>query len=57
MKVRDIVRDEQPNMYKKLNNFRNKEKLTEREIKNLMSNSRYKRGPGGAIRQVGFGGK
>ncbi|WP_034438055.1 hypothetical protein [Clostridium ihumii] len=59
MKVGKIIKNNQPDIYIKLekHNKKKKEKLSERDLKQLMGNYRYKRGPGGAIRQVGFGGK
>lgn len=54
MKIREILKDTQPDSYRKLvNNYNKKtEKLTEKEIKNLMKQRAYKRGTGRAIRQI-----
>ena len=56
MKIREILKEAQPGYYEKLVNKRlpkkKSEKLTEKEIKELMGHSAYKRGAGGAIRQV-----
>jgi hypothetical protein len=53
--IREILKEAQPDYYSKLvKNHSNKKpkKLTEKEIKELMRHSSYKRGAGGAIRQV-----
>lgn len=56
MLIKEILKESQPDHYKKL--VRNKkpkrkqEKLTEIEIMELMKQRAYKRGTGGAIRQV-----
>ena len=55
MTIRVILKEAQPDYYRKLvKNHSNKkpEKLTEKELKELMGHSSYKRGAGGAIRQV-----
>lgn len=55
MKIREILKEVQPGCYKKLvNRHANKKtkRLTEKEIKELMKHNSYKRGTGGAIRQV-----
>lgn len=55
MTIREILKESQPDHYRKLvKNHSNKkpEKLTEKAIKELMGHSAYKRGAGGAIRQV-----
>lgn len=54
MKIREILKDIQPDSYRKLvkNSSKKTEKLTEKEIKNLMKHRSYRRGTGGAIRQV-----
>lgn len=60
MKIKDILKSNQPNDYKKLkkvsrrNKKRNRGKpnLIETEIRELMSNRYYRRGRGGAIKQV-----
>lgn len=57
MKIKNIIKNNQPDVYIDLKNNIKEEKLTESDIKYLMGNNRYKRGPGGAIRQVGFSGK
>jgi len=53
VQVREIIKEKQPKEYSKLKDRHSKykEKLTEREINELMSHSFYKR-QGGAIRQV-----
>lgn len=51
MRIKDILKINQPRTYSKLEREREKE-LTEKDIKELMKHSSYKRGPGGAIRQV-----
>lgn len=51
MKIKDIIKTNQPGTYSELNSKKGKE-LTEREIKELMGHSFYKRGHGGAIKQV-----
>lgn len=50
MRIKDIIKTNQPKTYSKLKH--SDEKLTEKEIKDLMSHSSYKRCSGGAIRQV-----
>ena len=56
MKIREILKEAQPGYYEKLVNKRkNKkksEKLSERDLKELMKQRSYKRGTGGAIRQI-----
>lgn len=55
MTIREILKESQPDYYRKLVKKHSKkkpEKLTEKEIKELMGHSAYKRGAGGAIRQV-----
>lgn len=54
MSIGRVLKENQPNSYKKLNKIRNdnKEKLSEKEIKELMHHSSYKRGRRGAIKQV-----
>lgn len=53
MKIKDILKETQPKAYSKLKKKRHsKEELTEKDIKDLMDHSYYKRGPNGAIRQV-----
>lgn len=51
MRIKDIIKTNQPGTYGKLNSKKEKE-LTERDIRELMGHSSYKRGPGGAIKQV-----
>lgn len=54
--IGEIIKETQPAIYSKLKkmskNTKKKEKLTEEDIKDLMSHSHYRRGSGGAIRQV-----
>lgn len=64
MEIREILKRTQPELYEKLNkrdrnNKRsskkrkeNKVNLNKKDIKELMSHSSYRRGTGGAIRQV-----
>lgn len=56
MTIREILKESQAGYYEKLVNKRvpkkKTKKLTEKEIKELMGHSSYKRGNGGAIRQV-----
>ena len=55
MKIGQILQDKQPKEYKRINKERKKkykENLSERDIKELMGHSSYKRGPGGSIKQV-----
>ncbi|WP_349818154.1 MULTISPECIES: hypothetical protein [Clostridium] len=55
MTIREILKESQPDYYRKLvkkHSNKKPEKLTEKEIKELMGHSAYKRGAGGAIRQV-----
>lgn len=51
MTIREILKEAQPESYLKLVKKKPK-KLTEKELKELMGHSSYKRGAGGAIRQV-----
>lgn len=51
MRIRDILKINQPRAYSKLER-KIKEELTEKDIKVLMSHSSYRRGSGGAIKQV-----
>lgn len=51
MRIKDIIKTNQPGTYSKLNSKRERE-LSERDIKELMGHSCYKRGSGGAIKQV-----
>ena len=64
MEIREILKRTQPELYEKLNKRdrndkrsskkrkENKVNLNEKDIKELMSHSSYRRGTGGAIRQV-----
>lgn len=54
MSIENIVKENQPDSYKKLKKIRseNKEKLSEKDIKELMNHSSYKRSRRGAIKQV-----
>ena len=55
MTIREILKEAQPDYYRKLvkkHSNKKPKKLTEKEIKELMGHSAYKRGAGGAIRQV-----
>lgn len=56
MLIKEILKESQPDYYKKLvrNNKskRKQEQLTEIEIRKLMKQRAYKRGTGGAIRQI-----
>ncbi|WP_346877535.1 hypothetical protein [Clostridium sp. UBA5712] len=55
MRIKDIIKETQPVTFskiKKKNKGHSKLGLTERDIHELMSHSSYKRGYGGAIRQV-----
>lgn len=58
MKIGNIIKDAQPKEYSKLKQKKkrkkkhSKGKLTEKDIKELMGHSSYRRGSGGAIRQV-----
>lgn len=51
MRIKDILKINQPGTYSKLER-EIEEELTEKDIKDLMKHSSYKRGLGGAIRQV-----
>lgn len=51
MRIKDILKEKQPGTYSKLHS-KKEEKLTEKDIKELMSHSAYKRSSSGAIRQV-----
>lgn len=55
--IEEVIKATQPDVYARLQNdtkhSKNKnEKITKQSIKELMSHSYYKRGSGGAIRQV-----
>lgn len=55
MRIGNIVKDTQTKEYKKLKSISNKKKiqnLSERDLKDLMSHSSYRRGKHGAIKQV-----
>lgn len=64
LKIEEILKRTQPELYERLNKRdknnkrrnkkrkQRKEKLNEIDIKELMSHSSYRRGTGGAIRQV-----
>lgn len=57
MEIGKSIKVKQPEVYSKLKHYKHtkknkKEKLTEQDIKELMSHSSYKRGSGGSIRQV-----
>lgn len=56
MTIREILKEAQPDYYKKLVKKRcskkKSEKLSERDLKELMKQRSYKRGTGGAIRQI-----
>lgn len=54
MSIGRVLEEKQPDSYKKLNKIRNdnKEKLSEKEIKELMHHSSYRHGSRGAIKQV-----
>ncbi|MDY6229149.1 MAG: hypothetical protein SPH93_16070 [Clostridium sp.] len=63
MRIEEILKRTQPEIYETLKNkeknnkgrnkkrIHNKEKLNERDIKELMAHSSYRRGSGGALRQ------
>ncbi|MGG7058441.1 hypothetical protein ACQPUZ_09105 [Clostridium tertium] len=52
MRIGDIIKEKQPRTCSELHSMRKEEKLTEKDIKELMSHSSYKRSSSGAIRQV-----
>ena len=55
MSIGRIIKENYPKSYEKLNKIRGenkKEKLTEKDIKELMHHSSYRRGSRGAIKQV-----
>lgn len=57
MRIGKSIKVNQPEVYSKLNEYKRtkknkKEKLTERDYKELMSHPSYRRGSGGSIRQV-----
>ena len=52
MSIEEIVKEKQPEVYKKLKRKKKVEKLTEEDIKELMGQRVYRRTKGGSIRQV-----
>lgn len=61
MEIREIIREMQPMVYKKLmvinemnrvKPMKSDKNISEKVIKDLMGHSSYRRGSGGAIRQV-----
>lgn len=52
LKIREILKNTQPGAYKKLKKSYEGENLSHNDFENLMKHSSYKRGAGGAIRQV-----
>lgn len=52
MSIEEIIKDNQPDVYKKLKPKKKVEKLTEKDIKELMGQRVYRRTKGGAIKQV-----
>lgn len=58
MKVGNCIKENQPEVYSKLNKCykhtkkKKEEKLTKRYVEELMSHPSYRRGSGGSIRQV-----
>lgn len=54
MSIGRVLKENQPDNYKKLNKIRNdnRENLSEKDIKDLMHHSSYRRGSRGAIKQV-----
>lgn len=55
MKIKEIVKETQPKTYSKLKSHKkkhSKKELTDKDYEELMKHSSYKRGSGGAIRQV-----
>ncbi|MGG7142469.1 hypothetical protein ACQPVP_03285 [Clostridium nigeriense] len=57
MRINDILKESQSKEYKELKSIikkNSKEKLSERDLKDLMSHSSYKRGKHGAIKQVRY---
>ena len=54
MSIGRVLKENQPDSYKKLNKIRNdnKEKLSEKDLRELMHHSSYRRGSRGAIKQV-----
>lgn len=54
MSIGRIIKEKQPHNYEKLNNIRRKKKenLSEKDLKELMHHSSYRRSRRGAIKQV-----
>ena len=54
MSIGRVLKENQPESYKKLNKIRNdnKEKLSEKDLRELMHHSSYRRSRRGAIKQV-----
>lgn len=57
MTIGEIIKVTQPKAYRKLQKFihtkvKHKEQLTEKDVRELMGHNSYRRGHGGAIRQV-----
>lgn len=54
MSIGRIIKENQPDNYEKLNGIRRKKKetLSEKDLKELMYHSSYRRGSQGAIKQV-----
>lgn len=53
VKIKEIIKNNQPEVLSKLKkNKKHSEKFTEKELKELMSHSSYRRVTGGAIRQM-----
>ena len=53
MKIKEIIKNNQPEVFSKLKESKKHSKeFTEKDLKELMGHSSYKRGTGGAIRQV-----
>lgn len=54
MSIGRLLKENQPDSYKKLNKIRNynKEKLSEKDLRELMHHSSYRRSRRGAIKQV-----
>lgn len=62
MKIGTVIKNKQPDIYINLNKNSkskksNEENLTENDIKELMGSNSYRRGRGGAVRQVRFNAK
>lgn len=52
VRIEDIIKEKQPRTCSKLHYMRKEEKLTEKDLKELMSHSSYRRSSRGAIKQV-----